>query len=71
MPLKYIWEKPEAVSVVGLIHGWLFVFYLALLYWQNLRKKWERNDNVWSVVAAFLPFGTFIADSRIYRKYKA
>jgi integral membrane protein len=32
MPLKYAWDMPQAVSWVGLIHGLLFLFFLAILF---------------------------------------
>jgi integral membrane protein len=31
MPLKYFWEMPLAVRIVGSLHGMLFIVFLAAL----------------------------------------
>ena len=35
MPLKYIWDMPEMVSVVGMAHGVLFIAYLVMAYFMK------------------------------------
>ena len=32
MPLKYVWDQPEAVRIVGWIHGILFIVYIWILF---------------------------------------
>ena len=65
MPLKYGWDMPTAVSIVGRAHGGLFVVYmiLALLVWQ--KKQWPLKIAFCAFAAAFIPFGPFIFDKKI------
>ncbi len=65
MPLKYVAGKPLAVSIVGAIHGVLFVLYCAALLHAmivNTRPlKWAAKF----FVAALVPFGPFVIDKRL------
>jgi integral membrane protein len=65
MPLKYFMQVPEAVKIVGWIHGALFIafIYLAFEVMGTLKK-----DIAWfakAFVAAIIPFGTFIFDRQL------
>jgi integral membrane protein len=65
MPLKYFMQVPEAVKIVGWIHGALFIafIYLAFEVMGALKK-----DIAWlakAFVAAIIPFGTFIFDRQL------
>ena len=39
MPVKYIGGEPELVSIVGAVHGGLFVAFIALLF-AGLGRHW-------------------------------
>ena len=39
MPLKYIWGQPQAVRVVGMIHGILFILFCVALVRATLAAK--------------------------------
>ena len=41
MPLKYQFGMPEAVSVVGMTHGMLFMAYVALTFMVGPRQGWS------------------------------
>jgi len=64
MPLKYIWGMPEAVRVVGMAHGGLFLGYVAMASYVALEARW--SGKVWflSMAAAVLPLGTFIFEKK-------
>ena len=68
MPLKYVWDRPQAVSIVGMAHGLLFLLYgLALvLAWQETRWPLKRAAIVF--FAAIIPFGPFILDPSLRRE---
>ncbi len=68
MPLKYLYNMPGPNFVVGLAHGVLFMLYVAMLLWLAWQYKWPLVTLFWSLVAALLPFGTFIADKKIFSK---
>ena len=62
MPLKYLASQPMAVSVVGMLHGLLFV-WLLILVGEGLRERGRpRRWGARIVVASLLPFGTFFLD---------
>ncbi len=60
MPLKYVWGWPEAVRVVGMAHGLLFIGYVALANYVAMELKWSAKVWALSLVSAVLPLGTFI-----------
>lgn len=65
MPLKYFFELPEAVSVVGAIHGGLFTIYCFVIVYATFAVKWPLRFTIGAVVVAFIPFGNFILDRRL------
>jgi integral membrane protein len=62
MPLKYIWDMPLAVRVVGLVHGALFSLLVVQLFRAVKRVPIERKVAGLCMLAAIFPFGPFIAD---------
>lgn len=68
MPLKYVWHRPEAVKYVGWVHGGLFVLFVALLFRAYDRRMWPVKKLAYGVLAAFLPFGTFVFDKELKKE---
>ena len=71
MPLKYMAELPIAVTIVGGLHGILFVAFVVLA-WQV--KNEYKKDWGWlarSFIASILPFGTFWMDNYYWKKEQA
>ena len=48
MPLKYIWDMPQMVQVVGMAHGILFMLYLlgAWLMKEKLNCHFAKNKHL-------------------------
>lgn len=70
MPLKYMADMPKAVTVVGGLHGALFVGMMALA-WESYSQY--RKSFSWFVkvfVSSLVPFGTFVLD-REWKKEEA
>jgi len=67
MPLKYGMDMPEAVRVIGMAHGLLFVVYLLLLLVVKEEQKWGFKLLIRSAVVSVLPFGTFYADKHWWK----
>ena len=65
MPVKYFLKQPMAVTVVGWIHGILFMAFL-FLAWE---VKTDRNKPIkWfgiAFLASILPAGTFFFDKKL------
>ncbi|WP_134201734.1 DUF3817 domain-containing protein [uncultured Algoriphagus sp.] len=70
MPLKYIYELPMAVTVVGWIHGVLFVIYIYVVFPTASKLKWNFSRTFFALVASVLPFGPFIFDRNLRKSQK-
>ena len=64
MPVKYIGGNPELVSIVGAIHGGLFVLFVGLLL-SGVGKHWNRVAFYHGFVAAVIPAGPFLFDGML------
>lgn len=67
MPLKYLAGQPQAVRVVGMIHGVLFVLYVAAVLGVSVSMRWPPRRVLAALVAAVLPFGPFVFDAHLRR----
>lgn len=70
MPLKYLAGRPGAVTVVGWMHGLLFVLVMAALAVVILQQRWPLRRGALVFVSALVPFGPFLLDGRM-RRYEA
>ncbi|QHW31005.1 DUF3817 domain-containing protein [Paenibacillus rhizovicinus] len=68
MPLKYMADKPNAVSVTGGIHGFFFALYLVAVAVMAVRYRWKALRVVGAVIASLLPFGPFVFERRLAKK---
>jgi len=59
MPLKYGMGYQEAVRLTGSAHGFLFVGFMAVLFYAILTKAITFRKAVWAFVLSLIPFGTF------------
>lgn len=67
MPLKYIWDLPLAVKIVGWTHGLLFMGFALLLLIAMIEAKWSLKRGAFYLTAALVPFGPFLVDKRLRR----
>ncbi len=71
MPLKYMADWPKGVTIVGGLHGLLFIAFIVMA-WEV--KKEYKKDWTWlikSFIASILPFGTFVMDHKQWKKEEA
>ncbi len=68
MPLKYMYEMPKPNMIIGMIHGILFMAYCVWVIIVKQEKKWSALKTFWALLASFLPFGTFVADVKLFRE---
>jgi len=64
MPLKYLADLPMAVTIVGGLHGLLFVSFIILAY---IVKEETKKSFGWmgkAFLASIIPFGTFYMDKQ-------
>jgi integral membrane protein len=65
MPLKYAAGMPEAVFWTGLVHGILFILYVAVVAHAYRVGELARRWAGWALVASVLPAGPFVLDARL------
>lgn len=58
-------DAPELVSVMGPIHGVIFLAYLGLAVFVRTELRWNLWTTVMVVVAAVVPFGGFVVERRL------
>jgi integral membrane protein len=71
MPLKYMAGIPEAVTVVGSLHGFFFVVYVLVIGYTTLKVRWSFVWALSALAVAFIPFGNLILDRYIKRSFPA
>ena len=64
MPLKYLYEIGTPNKIVGMIHGVLFLVYVAWVYIVREEQKWDWKTTFICWIASLLPFATFWVDYR-------
>ncbi len=68
MPLKYAARVPEAVQVVGAIHGGLWVLMLTAVAEVAWKRRWPAKRAAYAVLMSVLPGGPFVLDRTLQRE---
>ena len=68
MPLKYFADLPEAVRIVGWVHGILFIGFFVALMLARDAEQWNLRWTALVLLAGLLPFGPFVMDGRLRKK---
>ena len=71
MPLKYMANMPNAVSIAGSIHGALFVALALMLMMAISRVPISVKAALMGFVAAIVPFGPFVYDRWLAKRVGA
>jgi integral membrane protein len=69
MPLKKIYGIEWPNKLVGYAHGFLFIAYCLLVLQVGKQLKWNFKTIFLAGIASLLPFGTFVADAKLFKKY--
>lgn len=64
MPLKYIFDMPLGVKIVGMSHGILFVAYVLVATILKPKLNWNLITFVIVIFASLVPFGTFYIEKK-------
>lgn len=65
MPLKYYYGMPEVVSVVGMTHGILFIFFCGAAMHVSQKKSWSEKFSFLLIISSMVPFATFAMDRKL------
>ncbi len=64
MPMKYIAGDPSWVSLMGSLHGFLFLAYIGLLG-LGVGKHWNMTAFIHGCIAAVFPAGPFLFEGML------
>ena len=67
MPLKYLYDKPEAVRWVGMAHGVLFLLLVLTLVHAHMRRRWGVFFSTLVFVSSLIPLGAFLMERKLKR----
>lgn len=71
MPLKYLMDAPEAVTLVGTIHGALFLIYVIAAGLIGMKQQWGLKLILLSWILACFPLGPVIFEKKFSPKLGA
>jgi integral membrane protein len=64
MPLKYIWNAPEMVRLVGSAHGFLFIAYILGAFFLFRPLGWDLKTLLIICVSSVIPLGPFYVEKK-------
>jgi integral membrane protein len=64
MPMKYMFQEPVFVKIIGMAHGILFVAYIIIAIMQKIESNWTFKTLGIVCIASIIPFGTFYVDKK-------
>ncbi len=64
MPMKYIFQEPIYVKIIGMSHGILFVAYCMIALMSKIEYGWTIKKFSIVCIASIVPFGTFYVDKK-------
>ena len=66
-PLKYTFNDPTYVKLLGMPHGLLFMAYIGFAFYLKVEQKWPLKTFCIVLAGSVLPFGTFYVDKKYLR----
>lgn len=64
MPLKYFFDLPQMVQVVGMAHGILFIAYVFGALWMFKPLNWQKRTLLIVIACSVVPFGPFYVENK-------
>lgn len=64
IPMKYIFQIPIFVQMIGMAHGVLFIAYIIMAIMLKIECNWTFKKFGIISVASVVPFGTFYVDKK-------
>lgn len=70
-PIKYIYQDPQYVKMLGMPHGILFMAYVVLAILISSDMTWTKKTLGVVLIASVIPFGTFYIDKKYLKPSNA
>jgi len=68
MPLKYLADNEGPISIIGPMHGFLYMVYLLASLDLAVKSRWSVKKTLWVLIAGTLPFVSFVVERKITRE---
>lgn len=65
VPLEYAAGKPQVVSVIGPIHGFLYIIYVIAALDLSMKLRWPLTRTILICLAGTIPFLSFVAERKV------
>lgn len=62
---KRVFAQPGGVTVIGPIHGVIFLAYVAAVIFAREERHWDAATTLACVVASVIPFGGYLVERRL------
>lgn len=66
VPMKYMFDSPIFVRVIGMIHGVLFLGLGAMTLMVGVELGWKFKRMAMIMIASIIPFGCFYVDKKLF-----
>lgn len=70
MPLKYFFDTPGPVAVVGVTHGFLYMIYIVATLLLAERVRAKPLEALVVLVAGTVPIASFVAERAVTRRLR-
>jgi len=70
MPLKYLAHDEQLVSIVGPLHGFLYMVYLVVSFDLARRHRWQLGQTAVLLLAGTVPFLTFVVERQVVQRVR-
>lgn len=71
VPLKHAFGMPQAVSIMGPVHGLAFLFYIWMLIQSHFQIGWTGREWVRMILCAFIPLAGFVNERLLKHRQDA
>lgn len=71
VPLEYGADKPQLASVVGPIHGFLYIVYVIAALDLSMKMHWPLKRTILICLAGTIPFLSFVAERKVSHEVEA
>jgi len=68
VPLKRMLDMPEAVSIIGPIHGILFIVFNLTIVIAVAKSQLKASHGLIGFIASLIPFGSFVFKAKLLNK---
>jgi integral membrane protein len=62
---KRVFDQPGGVTVIGPIHGVLFLAYVAAVIFVREERNWDLRTTLACIAASVIPFGGYVVERRL------